>query len=183
MSPRWFFGIPGVILLVCGVIVSSVLLSGPISVMSITFDYHTLMYSTSAIVLGYQSILLFIFAKWMAVESGVHPPRFKFRFFEQRRTLEWCIVIGITLAIVGVLFGIVAARQWSLVRFGSLRPVLTIRFVICSVLFLLLGGQTLMAGFYFGLMNLVTERKARRASSLREAAGSKPIRDWNEGAR
>src|SRR5213596_3727057 len=104
MSPRWFFGIPGVILLVCGVTVSSLLLPGPISVMSITFDYHTLMYSTSAIVLGYQSILLFIFAKWMAVESGVHPPRFKFRFFEQRRTLEWCIVIGITLAIVGVLF-------------------------------------------------------------------------------
>src|SRR6266567_4236862 len=162
MSPRWFFGIPGLTLLAAGLIVSIVLLAGPISVKSITFDYHTLMYSPSAIVLGYQSILLFIFAKWMAVESGLHPPRSKFRFFEQRRTLEWCIVIGVTLAIVGVLFGIVAARQWSLVGFGSLRPALTIRLVICSVLFLLLGGQTLMAGFYFGLMNLVDERRMQR---------------------
>jgi hypothetical protein len=33
-----------------------------------------------------------------------------------------------------------------------------------------------MAGFYFGLINLVAERKAR-ASSLREAAESQFIRD------
>ena len=176
MSPRWFFGIPGLTLLVGGLIVSMVLLTGPISVMSITFDYHTLMYSTSAIVLGYQSILLFIFAKLLALESGLHPPGTRFRFLEQRRTLEWCIVIGATLVVVGVVLGIIAGRQWSLVRFGSLRPALTIRFVICSVLFLLLGGQTLMAGFYFGLINLVAERKAR-ASSLREAAESQFIRD------
>ena len=165
MSPRWFFAIPGLALFGCGLIVSIVLLAGPVSVMSITFDYHTLMYSTSAIVLGYQSVLLFIFAKLMAVESGLHPPRTKFLVLERRRTLEWCIVIGVTLVMVGVVLGIFAARQWSLVGFGNLRPALTIRVVSCSVLFLLLGGQTLLAGFYFGLMNLVAERRTQRAHS------------------
>jgi len=165
MSPQWFFGIPGLTLFGFGLIVSIALLAGPISVMSITFDYHTLLYSTSAIVLGYQSILLFIFAKLMAVESGLHPSRTKFRFLERHRTLEWSAVVGVTLIAVGVLLGIFAARQWSLVGFGSLRPALTIRLVSCSVLFLLLGGQTLMAGFYFGLMNLVAERRTRRAGS------------------
>src|SRR5437867_5697529 len=176
MSPRWFFAIPGLTLLVCGVIVSIVLLPGPISLMSITFDYHTLMYSTSAIVLGYQSVLLFIFAKLMAIESGLHPATTKSWFLEQRRTLERCIVIAITLAAVGVVFGIIATRQWSLVRFGNLRPAVTIRLVICSVLFLLLSGQTFMAGFFFGFMNLVAERRALRASSSHGAAESKPIR-------
>jgi hypothetical protein len=165
MSPRWFFAIPGLTLLVCGAIVSIVLLPGPISVMSITFDYHTLMYSTSAIVLGYQSILLFVFAELMAVETGLHPPGSRFGFLQQRRTLERCVVIGITLIIMGIVLGIIAARQWSLVGFGSLQPALTIRFVVCSVLFLLLGGQTLLAGFYFGLMNLVAERRTQRAGS------------------
>jgi len=178
MSPRWFFAIPGLILLSCGFIVSIVLLHGPISVGSITFDYHTLMYSTSAVVLGYQSILLFVFAKLMAVESGLHPPQTKFRFLERRRTLEWCLVIGITLLMVGVVLGMIAARQWSLVGFGGLRPVSTIRFVICSVLFLLLGGQTIMAGFYFGLINLVTERNERHLFSSAEIA--KPIPEINE---
>ena len=173
MSPRWFFGIPGVILLVGGMIVSSLLLPGPLYVMSITFDYHTLMYSTSAIVLGYQSILLFVFAELMAVETGLHPLGSRFGFLQQRRTLERCMVIAITLAALGVVLGIIATRQWSLVRFGNLRPAVTIRLVSCSVLFLLLGGQTLLAGFFFGLMNLVAERRALRASSSLGAAESK----------
>jgi hypothetical protein len=178
MSPRWFFGIPGLTLLVCGVIVSIVLLPGPVSVMSITFDYHTLMYSTSAIVLGYQSILLFVFAELMAVETGLHPPPgSRFGFLQQRRALERCMLIGVTLMIVGVALGIIAARQWSLVGFGSLRPTLTIRLVTCSVLFLLLGGQTLLAGFYFGLMNLVAERKMQRTLSLPDATESKSLGD------
>jgi hypothetical protein len=177
MSPRWFFGVPGVILLVGGIIVSSLLIPGPLHVVSITFDYHTLMYSTSAIILGYQSILLFVFAELMAVDTGLHPPQTNFRFLEQRRTLEWCIVIGVTLFVVGVALGIIAARQWSLVGFGSLRPALTIRFVICSVLFLLLGGQTLLGGFYFGLMNLVAERRMQRTPFLPDATESKSLGD------
>jgi glycosyltransferase involved in cell wall biosynthesis len=177
MSPRWFFAIPGLTLLGCGVLVSIVLLAGPVSVMSITFDYHTLMYSTSAIVLGYQSILLFIFAKLMAIESGLHPRRTKFWFLERRRTLEWCIVIAATLVMVGVALGIIATRQWSLVGFGNLRPAVTIRLVICSVLFLLLGGQTLLAGFYFGLMNLVAEHRAQHMVSSPDATESKSLSD------
>jgi hypothetical protein len=172
MSPWWFFGIPGLTLLAGGLIVSTALLTGPISLMSITFDYHTLMYSTSAIVLGYQSILLFIFAELMAVETGLHALRSRFGFLQQRRTLERCMVIGVTLIIVGVVLGIIAARQWSSVGFGNLQPALTIRFVICSVLFLLLGGQTLLAGFYFGLINLVAERRTQRVSSPAEVADS-----------
>lgn len=166
MSPRWFFGIPGLILMVGGAVVSALLLFGAVKVMSVTFDYHTLLYSTSAILLGYQSILLFIFAKLMAVETGLHPLRTKFWFLEQRRTLEQCVTIGVVLMFVGVVLGIIAARQWELTGFGSLRPESTIRLTICSVLFLLLGGQTLLAGFYFGLINLVAERRTQRVSAL-----------------
>ena len=87
------------------------------------------------------------------------------------------MVIGVTLIIVGVALGIIAARQWSLVGFGSLRPTLTIRLVTCSVLFLLLGGQTLLAGFYFGLMNLVAERRMQRTRSISDATESKSLGD------
>jgi glycosyltransferase involved in cell wall biosynthesis len=170
MSPRWFFGIPGVVLMIGGSLVSTLLLIGPVTLMSVTFDYHTLLYSTAAILLGYQSILLFIFAKLMAVETGLHPLRTKFWFLEQRRTLEQCVIIGAVLILVGVVLGIIAARQWELTGFGSLRPELTIRFAICSVLFLLLGGQTLLAGFYFGLINLVAERRTHRTVSAAGAA-------------
>jgi glycosyltransferase involved in cell wall biosynthesis len=162
MSPRWFFGVPGMVLLAGGMLISALLLTGPITLASVTFDYHTLLYSTAAILLGYQSILLFIFAKLMAVETGLHPPRTKFWFLEKRKTLERCLVAGIALIVLGIVLGIIAARQWELTGFGSLRPAITIRLVICSVLFLLLGGQTFLAGFYFGLINLVAERRMQR---------------------
>jgi glycosyltransferase involved in cell wall biosynthesis len=169
MSPRWFFGVPGLILLLGGWLVSLVLLTGPVKLMSVEFDYHTLLYSSAAILLGYQSILLFIFAKLMAVETGLHPPRTKFWFLQDRRTLERCVVAGVALMLLGVVLGTVAAWQWELTGFGALKPSTTIRLVICSVLFLLLGGQTLLAGFYFGLINLVAERRTKRLSSSRKS--------------
>ena len=97
MSPRWLFGIPGLILLVGGLLVSLAILPGPLTVRSVRFDYHTLLYSTSAIVLGYQSLLLYAFAKLMAVETGLHPPRTRFWILEGRGTLEWFVVIGAAL--------------------------------------------------------------------------------------
>ncbi len=164
MSPRWFFGIPGLILLIIGVIASLLLLTGPISVRSVTFDYHTLLYSTSAIVLGYQSLLLFTFAKLMAVETGLHPST-RFGILEERSTLDRFLVLGMALGLIGVVLGIVAANLWRATHFGQLRPDFTIRLVICSVLFLLLGGQTVLAGFYFGLMNLLAERRTQRSGA------------------
>ena len=68
------FGIPGMVLVRRRHVNLGVATHGSDnSGMSITFDYHTLLYSTAAILLGYQSILLFIFAKLMAVETGLHP--------------------------------------------------------------------------------------------------------------
>ncbi len=162
MAPRWFFGIPGLVLLIIGATISAVLFKGPISVGSVTLDYHTLLYSTSAIVLGYQSLLLFTFAKLMAVETGLHPST-RFGILEERATLERFLVVGLVLGLIGVVLGILAANLWRATHFGELRPDITIRLVIFSVLFLLLGGQTCMAGFYFGLMNLLAERRTQRA--------------------
>ena len=165
MSPRWLFGIPGLILLVGGLVVSVAILPGPLSVRSVRFDYHTLLYSTSAIVLGYQSLLLYAFAKLMAVEAGLHPLKTRFRILEGRGILEWFVVIGAALSLLGVVLGIIATGKWSLSGFGNLHPTVTIRLVICSVVFMLLGAQTALAGFFFGLMNLMAERRTQRAES------------------
>jgi glycosyltransferase involved in cell wall biosynthesis len=97
-----------------------------------------------------------------------------------RDALEWCIAVGMGSIVAGVVLGIMAARQCSLVGFGGLEAVWILRLVICSVLFLLLGGQMLLAGFYFGLMKLVAERRTRQLSS--SGGATKSIRKTNEGA-
>jgi glycosyltransferase involved in cell wall biosynthesis len=165
MSPRWFFGIPGLVLLGIGAVGFVALLRGPIHVAAVTFDYHSLLYAMAAILLGYQSLLLFVFAKFMAIETGLHPPGTRFWFLQKRAALEGCIATGIALVVIGVALGLVAAYQWQLAKFGNLTPSFTIRIVACSVLFLLLGGQTLLGGFYFGLANLASERRERISGS------------------
>ena len=183
MSPRWFFGYPGAILFLGGLVASTILFRGPVTVSSVTFDYHTLLYSAAAILLGYQSLLLFAFAKLMAVETGLHPLQTKFWFLEQRPTLERCALVGLFLILVGLLLGLAASYEWSLVGFGGLRPSFTIRVVIGSVLFLLVGGQTILAGFYFGLVNLVAERRAMRQTNVSKVAAADAavsVREHNE---
>ena len=51
------------------------------------------------------------------------------------------VVIGAALSLVGVVLGIIAAGKC----FGDLHPTVTIRLVICSALFMLLGAQTVPA--------------------------------------
>lgn len=158
MAPRWIFGLPGLILLGAGGILTTRLAFGPLTVGSLTFDYHTLLYSSAAVILGYQAILFAVFAKLMAIQSGLHPKITKLRPLDDRHTLGHFLLAGGLLATVGLALAFIALRHWAGENFGDLESATPLRVVILSVLFLLLGGQTTLAGFYFGLYNLIAER-------------------------
>ncbi|MGV3482914.1 MAG: glycosyltransferase family 2 protein [Planctomycetaceae bacterium] len=159
MAPRWMFGIPGTALLCVGALITLRLLLGPWMIGSVTFDYHTLLYSIAAIILGYQSLLLFAFAKLMASQSGLHPSRTRLQPLNGRGTLVLFFTLGLAFMLVGAVLGVVATSFWSSTGFGFLEPDRVLRIVILSVLALIVGGQTMMAGFYFGLYNLIGERQ------------------------
>ena len=179
MSPRWFFAIPGVVLMIVGGVVSVVRSFSPIEVMGVTFDYHTLMYATAAIVLGYQSFLFAAFAKLMAVETGLHPPITKLWFLEERNMFERLVVAGVVLGVAGVALGVWATWGWSETGFGDLDVSQSIRPVIFSILCLILGGQTALAGCFLGIINLLAVRRTQR--TLKEiglpAASPRPAPD------
>ena len=162
MNPRWFFAIPGITLMIIGGLVSAVLALGPQSVMGVKFDYHTLFYGTAAIVLGYQSLLFAAFAKLMAVETGLHPPVTKLWFLEERSMFERLVVVGIVMGLVGVALGVSATWNWSETGFGDLDATKSIRPVIFSILFLVLGGQTALAGCFLGIINLLAARRTQQ---------------------
>lgn len=159
MAPRWMFAFPGLVLLVSGIVLTLRLLLGPIRMGNITFDYHTLLYASAAIILGYQALLLAVFAKLMATQSGLHPSHTRLEPLKGRGTLMYFFTLGLLFSLVGVGCGVVATSFWSRTGFGELPPDKMTRIVIMSVLFLVVGGQTMMAGFYFGLYNLVGEHR------------------------
>jgi glycosyltransferase involved in cell wall biosynthesis len=172
MSPKWFFAIPGTILLALGGTFTAVLLSGPLRLGDITFDYHTLLYSASAVVLGYQSLLLFVFAKLTAVETGLHPPVTKLSFLEERASFERLLVLGGMICVLGLILAGMAFLHWSETGFGQLHPTYTIRLVTVSILLLITGGQTALAGCFLGLINLLADRRQLRADQKEEHEAS-----------
>jgi hypothetical protein len=98
----------------------------------------------------------------MAVETGLHPPVTKLWFLEERSMFERLVVIGVLLGVAGVALGISATWNWSETGFGDLDASQSIRPVIFSILFLVLGGQTALAGCFLGIINLLAARRTQQ---------------------
>jgi glycosyltransferase involved in cell wall biosynthesis len=161
MSPHWVYSIPGAILAIFGGLISLLLFPGSLTVQSITFDYHSLLYTVAATVIGYQGILLGASVKLIQAESGLHPLHTKLDFLRSRSVTERLLQIAGVLLLAGVVFGAASFYRWAHVDFGALDEHITIRLVIASVLFLILGSQTFLAGFYFSTINMLAERRIR----------------------
>ena len=86
--PRWLFMIPGTCLLMMGLVVSSLLFSGPLVLGKVTFDTNSLLVATMAIVVGYNLITFAIISKIFAISSGLLPPDPLLKKFSRWFSLE-----------------------------------------------------------------------------------------------
>jgi hypothetical protein len=71
-SPRWLFLAPGILFALLGLTGYAIALPG-LTIGGVTFDAHTLLFSSLAIMMGYQSVLFAICAKTFAINEGLLP--------------------------------------------------------------------------------------------------------------
>ncbi len=71
-SPRWLFILPGLVLIALGICGYALALPG-LRLSGVTFDAHTLLFASLAILCGYQSISFGIFAQAFAIREGFLP--------------------------------------------------------------------------------------------------------------
>src|SRR5262245_20688722 len=74
MCPLWLFRIPSVMLLGLGLGLMVWLSPGPRVVGGVTLDVHTMLLGALCVVLGYQTLWLWVFARLHAWLSGLLPP-------------------------------------------------------------------------------------------------------------
>ena len=150
-SPRSLFLRPGLLLLALGLIGYAVALPG-LRVGQITFDAHTLLFASLALIVGLQSVLFFLVTKAYAISEGLLPPDPRLRRFLDFVQLETGLLIGLVGCLIGAALLLSAINEWRLAGFGRLDYAHTMRWVIPGATLIALGVQAAMSSFLVSLL-------------------------------
>lgn len=152
-SPRWLFLAPGILLSLLGLIGYILALPG-ISINHITFDAHTLLFSSLFLLCGYQTILFAIFTKTFAIAEGLLPDDPRMSRFFKILYLERGLAIGVAAMLFGCALLALAIRQWAMIDFGHLDYSHTMRYVVPGSTLTALGFQTILSSFFVSILGM-----------------------------
>jgi hypothetical protein len=154
LSPRWLLLVPGLVLATLGAIGMALLLPGPVSLGSVEFDIHALVYSHLALVIGLQSVFLAAFVRVYATDAKLLPTPGAGAGWLTRFRLEHGLVLGLLLVLGGLAGSVVAIAVWGSESFEGLDPSETMRIVIPSVTAVAIGAELIVASFVLGVLQL-----------------------------
>jgi glycosyltransferase involved in cell wall biosynthesis len=145
-SPRWLFLYPGLALMFLGFVATIWFIPQP--------KVHTLLYSATALIIGFQIVSFAVFTKAFAISEGLLPEDRKLRRFLRYINLEVGLIIGVILFLLGMGGSLYALYIWNARLYGALDPAVTMRIVIPSVTALALGVQVVFSSFFLSVLGL-----------------------------
>jgi glycosyltransferase involved in cell wall biosynthesis len=155
-SPRQLFLTPGFLLIVFGLAAYALALPG-VSVKGVTFDAHTLLFGTVALLCGYQAIFFGVFAKALGAREGILPEDKRIRRLLDSAYLEIGLVVGALAFLIGIALLLGAVNQWRVAHFGALQYAHTMRWVVPGAALTALGFQTTLSAFLLSILGLRRE--------------------------
>jgi hypothetical protein len=153
-SPRWLFFIPGCVLFALGLLMTAILLPGPLPIGGVNFDTNTLLVSAMAILVGFKLIMFWVFAKVFAVSSGLLPPDPRSERISRLLKLEAGLAAGAALIVTGLGFLIWGVFVWKGHEFGSLSYPESLRIVIPGITGIILGVEVIFSSFFLSVLRL-----------------------------
>jgi glycosyltransferase involved in cell wall biosynthesis len=152
-SPRQLFLVPGLVLIALGLLGYALAMPG-VTVGGLTFDAHTLLFASLAVISGYQSASFAVFAKTFAITEGLLPADPRVDRFRRLVTLERGLLMGVLGATFGSILLLAAMNEWRIRDFGPLNYAETMRLVVPGVTLFVLGFQTVLGCFFLSLLDL-----------------------------
>ena len=152
-SPRWLFLVPGTLVMLLGVLGYAIAFPR-LEIGGVTFDVHTLLFASLAILCGYQSIAFAVLTKVFAVAEGLLPPDDRIARLTRMATLEKCLIGAAAAMLLGMGLLAGAVLQWRAAGWGELDYAYTMRWVIPGVTLTALGFQTILSSFYLSVLTL-----------------------------
>ncbi|NCS25114.1 MAG: glycosyltransferase family 2 protein [Microcystis aeruginosa BS13-02] len=145
-SPRWLFLYPGLALMFLGFVATIWFMTQP--------KVHTLLYSATALIIGFQIVSFAVFTKAFAISEGLLPEDRKLKRFLRYINLEVGLIIGVISFLLGIGGSVYALYTWNAQLYGALDPAVTMRIVIPSVTALALGVQVIFSSFFLSVLEL-----------------------------
>jgi len=144
------------------------LTAGPQQLGGVTLDVHTMLLGALGVLVGYQVLWMYLFAKIHGWISGMLPPRtFHVRLFE-RLSLESGLVTGALMLAVGVALNVWLAWTWYANDLGPLDVQVTFRPALWGFTLMILGVQTIFGSFFLSMLGMTEQaRKIRERAAAR----------------
>jgi glycosyltransferase involved in cell wall biosynthesis len=165
MCPMWLFLVPAAFLMGLGGLLLAWLTPGPRQLGSVTLDIHSMLFGTLGIILGYQILWMWLFAKIHAWTSGILPANtFNLRLFNYLN-LERGLLFGLGTLVTGIVINVWLFQSWYASSMGPLDVQVTFRYALWGFLLMVLGVQTVFGSFFLSMLGMT-----EKARELREQA-------------
>jgi glycosyltransferase involved in cell wall biosynthesis len=154
-SPRWLFLIPGIFLMIFGLILGILIVQKPLNILgNIQLDTNTLLYAGAFLIVGFQAFIFGIFTRAYAVQAGFLPKNDQLMKWLEIVTLEKGLIAGLVILFSGLAGTFYSLTLWTEVHFGRLDYPSILRIVIPSVIAIILGLQTMLSSFFISVLSV-----------------------------
>jgi hypothetical protein len=153
-SPRWLFFLPGLALGTAGIVIGAIIAAGPLTIGDVTFDVDTLVAASAMVIVGFQSVLFWLFTRVYAHSEGFLPEEPYVKHVVGKLSLERGIVLGAiigTAGLVGVIFSLI---YWQAHKFSGLNYEHVLRLMVPSATALVASGQSVLGTFFLSILGI-----------------------------
>jgi hypothetical protein len=153
-SPRWLFLLPGLVMVIGGGLLGALLMGSSLTFGDVVSDLGALVGLSMSTVLGFELILMGLFAKVLGVRERLFPKDDKTERFLQRAKMEIGLLVGLGIFLLGLaILGSEVIMGQELVASDNFHWE-RLKGTIASFTLIVIGVQVVSHSFLFGLMGL-----------------------------
>lgn len=147
-SPSFLFQLPGLLLMLFGLVTIGLLGGGPREILGRTWDFHVLLFGCLSLILGYNLVIFDVLAKRFSLTAGFVKPNWWLKRLQSFFSLEKGLALGALVMLIGLGLEIKIVYDWMQSGMG---PLMAVRGITLGMTAMVLGTQTMFASFLFSL--------------------------------
>jgi len=156
-SPRYLFLVPGIFLMLFGLVFGVALIEGPVFIGRAGFDIGSLVYAGASVAVGLQAVLFALLAQYYGVRRGFLPADKTITALFRMLSMEKLVLTGLSILLISLIGGLYSVRVWMAVDFGDLIPREIITIATPSAVGSICGSELIMFGLFLGVLDVQHE--------------------------